>query len=315
MDREYLRMADTVDVEELLGRLDKESKVELDTKPEVVDCGHSLNMDDLAITARKWHKLKDIVCVAADLKNSTKLGIGKHDTSTARIYQASTGGVVDIFDKFQADFIQIQGDGVFAIFWGDLRYERAMCSGITIKTFSLQLVDRLESKWPELPETGYKVGVASNRVLVKKVGTPRNPAQQEPIWAGKPVNFATKCAQSADRHELVVTGSLWDWIEKNDYLALSCPCGGGPSANIWSDKEIEKLPEGEPERQGRMLSAAWCKVHGKEFCDAVMNGKKIREEANVARKSMLLALSRNVLWHSAQRTRESIRARQKGLVR
>ena len=32
--------------------------------------------------------------------------------------------------------------------------------------------------------------------LVKRIGTPRNPAQQESIWAGKPVTYASKAAQS-----------------------------------------------------------------------------------------------------------------------
>ena len=70
------------------------------------------------------------------------------------------------------------------VFWGDLRYERALCAGITIKTFSVDMVERLEKRWDDLPETGFKVGVASSRLLVKRIGTPRNPAQQEPVWAG-----------------------------------------------------------------------------------------------------------------------------------
>ena len=52
-----------------------------------------------------------MVAVVADLKNSTKLGTGKWAASTASIYQAGTGGVVDVFNKFSADFIQIQGQG------------------------------------------------------------------------------------------------------------------------------------------------------------------------------------------------------------
>jgi hypothetical protein len=86
---------------------------------------------------------------------------------------------------------------------------RALCAGITIKTFSRDMVIRLEKKWPDLPETGFKVGVASNRLLAKRIGTPRNPAQQEPVWADKAINYAAKAAQGADRHDLVITGSVW----------------------------------------------------------------------------------------------------------
>jgi hypothetical protein len=41
------------------------------------------------------------------------------------------GGLVKTLDTFDADFIQIQGDGALALYWGDLRYERAACAGIT----------------------------------------------------------------------------------------------------------------------------------------------------------------------------------------
>lgn len=70
------------------------------------------------------------MAVVADLKGSTKLGTGKWAASTASIYEASTGGIVRIFDEFDADFLAIQGDGAFALYWGERRYERALCAGI-----------------------------------------------------------------------------------------------------------------------------------------------------------------------------------------
>jgi class 3 adenylate cyclase len=118
-----------------------------------------------------------------------------------------------------------------------------MCAGITNRTFSDGLVERLELKWPTIAETGFKVGIASGRAVVKRIGTPRNPAQQEPVWAGKPVNYAAKAAQSADRHQVIVTGSVWDKISGSDYLTISCGCDGNgnptsPSTTIWEDMTI-----------------------------------------------------------------------------
>ena len=97
--------------------------------------------------------MTDVVAVVADLRNSTQLGTGgQHAASTASIYQAATGGVVGIYDQFDADFIQIQGDGAFALFWGEKRYQRAMCAAITVRTFSGDLIAQLEKKWPSLPD-------------------------------------------------------------------------------------------------------------------------------------------------------------------
>jgi hypothetical protein len=56
----------------------------------------------------------------AYLKSSTQLGLNKHAASTASIYEAATGGVVQIFDDFEANFVAIQGDGAFALFWTGL---------------------------------------------------------------------------------------------------------------------------------------------------------------------------------------------------
>lgn len=83
-----------VELGSLLVNLDSEVKTELSSTPEVVEQGDVLDIDSLAVTARRWHRLNDVVAVVADLKNSTKLGTGKWAASTASIYQASTGGVV-----------------------------------------------------------------------------------------------------------------------------------------------------------------------------------------------------------------------------
>ena len=303
-----------VDLRDLLGDLDDTVKAELASTPEVVDKGDGLDVDALPITARRWHELRDAVAVVADLKNSTKLGTGKWAASTASIYDASTGGVVKIFDQFGADFLAIQGDGAFSLFWGANRYERALCAGITIKSFSLDMVTRLEKKWPELPETGLKVGVASSRLLAKRIGTPRNPAQQEPVWAGKAVNYAAKAAQGADAHQLIVTGSVWDQIEKSDYLAVSCPCGNGPSLSIWTDSVIDRLPDRDPEAQGRLLTSSWCKIHGAEYCTAVLAGKRRRDDANGVRASLQSSQMLTAIRSKAQTERKSRMARLGGLT-
>lgn len=296
---------------ELLEQLAQKSRDELASMPEVVEGNTDLDVSKLPIGVRKWTRMSDIVAVVADLKSSTSLGIGKRAPSTAAIYEAATGGAVKVFASFDADFVQIQGDGAFALFWGEKRYERALCAGITVKTMSLDLTKRLENKWPQAPETGFKVGISSGRVLVKRVGTPRNPSQQEPVWAGSPVNYATKAAQWAGRHELVVTGSVWDRIEKIDYLTFSCDCSE-PTGSIWSDTTIDKLPEDDPERAGRLLTSAWCDTHGEEYCNAVLDGRTDRPELISMRNGMLQGQMENSFRAALKTKREQERIRRRG---
>lgn len=227
----------------------------------------------------KWLKIPNVVAVVFDLKGSTHLGTGRHDTSTARIYKSAVESAVAVLNEFEAQFIDIQGDGGFGVFWGDLAFERALCASVTIRTFSDTLVEKFETKWADgkFPETGFKVGIASGRVLVKQLGTPRNVDEQEAVWAGKPVNYAAKAAQEAGAHQIVVTGSVWDHFEKNDYAAFSCDCDGGASATLWSDFTIERLQD-EKEKYGRLLEAGWCENCGAEYCEAIRTGLRQRDD-------------------------------------
>lgn len=222
-----------------------------------------------------WIKLPEVVAVVCDLKGSTHLGTGKHDTSTARIYKSSVEGAVSILHTFEANFIDIQGDGGFGLFWGDRAYERALCAGVTIKTFSEDLAARLEKRWPDAPETGYKVGVHAARTLVKRIGTRRVVSEQEAVWAGKPVNYAAKCAQAAERHQMIVTQQVWEKFKNNDYIAFSCDCNDGPTANLWTDTTVDRLPKDD--QAAVVLNSGWCQKCGPSFCKAIMAGETNRE--------------------------------------
>jgi len=279
---------------ELLDVIANDIDDELKSTPEVVEkTPESFDVNKLPINKREWHKLEDVVAVAVDLKGSSKLSTGKHAASTASIYEASTDNAVRVLHHFGADFIQIQGDGAFGLFWGDSRYERAICAAISVQTFSEDLTAKIESKWPDAPATGYKVGVASGRVLAKRIGTPRNPAEQEPIWSGKPVNYAVKAAQAADAGELIVTSDVWAEIEDNDYLVASCGHAGAEQcdvAELWENVTIEHVPDDA--RDGRVLRSVWCASCGDEFSEAVLAGKTSREDAkDVSAKARSSALS------------------------
>lgn len=303
-----------VKLDDLLGEIQADIDEELASMPDVVEKEpDSFDVEKLPLGKREWHKLDDLVAVAVDLKGSTKLGTGKHAASTASIYEASTDNAVRVFHDFEADFIQIQGDGVIALFWGDGRYERAMCAGITVKTFSKYLETKLREKWGNAPETGYKVGAASGRVLVKSIGTPRNPAEQEPIWSGKPVNYAVKAAQTAQLGEFIVSGDVWASIEDNDYLTSSCTHGNSP-APLWSNVTIDKVSDDDDARFGRVLSADWCASCGAGFCDAILSGETYREDAAEARAESKRVARQSNLALVIERKRNLTAFRRSGLA-
>lgn len=247
---------------------------------------NNLAADQLPDAAgQTWYRMENVVAVFVDLQGSTQLSVGKHPASTAAIYQSAMKNAVKVLHEFEADFIQVQGDGAFGLFWSDRPVERAVCAGITVRTFSERVLEpRLAQRWPDAPATGFKVGVAQGRVLVKKVGTPRNSNEQEPIWAGKPVNFAAKAAQQASRGELIVTASVWEAIEANDYLTVACnhdatdkqEIEAAATGPLWEPVSIVKLADDEPESEGHVLATVWCERCGPAFVRAVLDGKTDR---------------------------------------
>jgi hypothetical protein len=94
------------------------------------------------------------------------------------------------------------------------------------------------------------------------------------------VNWATKCAQKADAHELIATSKVFNWFAENDYVTHSCGCvDGEPTGSIsylWMDTRVEALGEGNVEC--KLLKTAWCENCGDEFCQAILDGKIKRDE-------------------------------------
>ena len=292
----------SVGLDELLKQLKDRTRLKFATMPTVVDKDGSFDFTDLPIDAPRWHRLSDVVAVFFDLKSSTNLERGRRPASTASIYDAGVGGVVRLLKELESDFIDIQGDGGFGLFWGDSRYERALVSAVTIRTFSSEFESQLRAKWQDAPTTGFKVGIASGPILAKRVGIARHVEFQEPVWAGRPVNYAAKAAQQTEPGRIVVTGSVWDAIEDNDFLVFSCGCNsgvpGGTPTLLWSQLELEKIPDNE--KYGQTLGVGWCSHHGEDFMNSILNGDKRRADVPETARS-----ARNLL---ASGSTESIRA-------
>lgn len=277
-----------MDVNQLVSDAGEHARKELCTPVSIEQVEEFPDVDDLYIERRTWKKIDDVVVVCADLKGSTKLNFNKYAQTSAQLYEAVTGNMVRIVSAFQPEFVDVQGDGIFALYHGDGRYRRALCAAITLKTFSEQeFVPAIEASMPsQFPDTGLKVGMAAGIIAAKKVGVR---GTNEPVWAGKPVNWAFKCASKADKNQLIVTRRVFQKFEDNEFVTHSCGCGidadgnrvpgaGTPSA-LWRATEVETLPESDVEC--KLLTSCWCPIHGDEFCTAILEGRKHREDMAV----------------------------------
>jgi len=245
------------------------------TFPAIADLPLEKNRDGKYV----WRKLEDAAVVLTDLKSSTAVSYSKQDRIGARLYQASTGGCSRVLQDFAPDFVDIQGDGLFAIFCGDRNIERAMCAAVTLNSFGKRLRSMLKEQFgddvPEMKDSGLKVGADRGILLVKKIGVRGD--HNEPVWAGKPVNYAAKCAQAADAGSILVTSRFFKDFLDNQYVRYSCGCVNGAPGDgaspLWLKSTIDALGE---DGNVRELESSWCKHCGTKFARAILKGEKDR---------------------------------------
>ena len=268
-----------------LAELGGKAHEELQTAVEIQDPDHFPQEDEIYSQQRTWKRIRDVVAVVVDLKNSTRLSFRRHPQTSARVYEAATGNCACIVQTFRPEYVDIQGDGLFALYHGDRAYERALCTGISLKTFSerhlVLEIHKMPGSMPKhVPDTGLKIGIASGVLAVKKVGV-RGGA--EPVWAGRTVNWASKCAGKADAHELIATDPVFRRFGDNDYVTHSCGCPSGTPSELWAEAVVEKLPE--EAAHCKVLRSGWCQDHGDEFCRAILRGARHRQEISGARSA------------------------------
>lgn len=228
------------------------------------------NSATIPLDTNKWLKINDVVCVFIDMKNSTQLSAQNHDKSTAGIYQYFTDTAVRVLDQFGASYIDVRGDGAFGLFDSNKIYH-ALASAVTFKTFCTY----------ELPKTinisniniTCHIGIDKKTVLVKKVGLRKSEGKtdkQNEVWAGKPVNMASKLSSLGGENDLIVSGRVFDkFLEDDSDLVLkSCGCKNNEKKGHWERIDLDD-PKFDFDKAYRLGSSGWCASHGKEFCEGI----------------------------------------------
>jgi class 3 adenylate cyclase len=226
--------------------------------------------DEIPIENPKhWLRIPDVICVFVDMMSSTKLSAEAKDKATAGAYQLFTGTAVRLFNECEAPYIDVRGDGVFALFDAHQPY-RALAAAVTFKTFAKhECIPKLK-KDTEV-EVGCHIGIDQKTVLVRKLGIKRSQGRtdrQNEVWAGKPVNMASKLASVATDNQLIVSDRFYSKIP-DDLARLSCGCPSGEKKSLWESVDVSAHGFFDFET-GYLLTSQWCKTHGNEYCDQML---------------------------------------------
>lgn len=250
----------------------------------IIDEARSLYRDAAAITQRNsipdtdqipllnqrnWLKIPDVICVYVDMRGSTKLSAASHDNSTARVYQLFTGTAVKILDEFDPPYIDVRGDGAFALFDSNQPH-RALAAAVTFRTFAKEDFIPLVERRTGL-DVGCHVGIDCRTVLVRRMGLRRHAGRtdrQNEVWAGRPVNMAAKLASDSTDDELLTSKRFYEKLTSR-YALKSCGCPNGEIVELWSEKDVSNDDRFDFDT-AYSLRSIWCKTHGREFCSNML---------------------------------------------
>ena len=235
-----------------------------------------------------WWRIPNVTVVFADLKGSTALNASLSSETAAVAYTYYSRAMTVILERFSSRYVEIQGDGIFALFAGQGSMFLAAASAITMRT---QLEETVAPKFRRdaSVDRDLKVGIGidSGTLLVRRLGL-RGAGQNE-VWAGMPVNAAAKLSSVAGPDEIAVSGRVFSGYEhsaraRQQALIWSCGCrpgsrgaglnaGAGGTPKLWT-KHSAPRDLGLDFSEIHKRKAGWCEVHGSEYCEVLLARKR-----------------------------------------
>lgn len=237
-----------------------------------------------------WFQVSQVTAVFADLKNSTGLNAANSPKDAAFAYTHFIRAMAIALDRFSARYIDIQGDGIFGLFSGaGSKFNAAACA-VTMQT----LVEReVIAQFKEDSSSSWKltagIGVDCGTLFVRRLGL--RGIKVNEVWAGEPVSLAAKLSSVAGRNQVVVSERTFEQYRsfsqlRRKALLHSCGCNGrnrgpgldaglGQTPSLWQQVKT-------PGRLGLDFGHiyrrkfCWCEVHGAQFCEALITGRRPR---------------------------------------
>jgi class 3 adenylate cyclase len=229
---------------------------------------------------RQWLKIPDVICVFVDMKGSTRLSATAHGNSTAGAYQLFTATAVKLFHKIEAPYIDVKGDGIFALFNSEQPH-RALAAAVNFKTFAFEeFSPRLRNKTKL--DIDVHVGIDQKTVLVRKLGLKRaggRSDRQNEVWAGKPVNMASKLAAVGASGQILISDRYFQNLS-DEHALKSCGCDGSGNevgkTDLWTKYNAADVadPAIFDFEVVYGINNRWCPIHGAEFCQAVIDADR-----------------------------------------
>lgn len=219
-----------------------------------------------------WLKIPDVIACFVDMEGSTKLSASTHPNTTAKCYRYFTNTAIRIFHEMESPYIDVRGDGVFALFDHN-KTHMALAAVVSFKTFVANEFMPKVSEATDGMTIGGHYGIDCKTVLVRKMGLKivdgRTDRQNE-VWAGKPVNMAAKLASRSTNNEIWVSDRFYSKVT-GEKARKSCGCGtlDNQPALLWREQDVSGDDRFDFDK-AMILRSNWCPTHGKQFIKEIV---------------------------------------------
>lgn len=227
-------------------------------------------LDKAKLEVNNWMEIENVIVVFSDLKNSTGISFDKQDKTMTKLLEYLNKPFVKIHKSYEAEFIEIKGDGGIAIYSKE-NAVKALLASISIKTYYYNYINK---KVKTLYGVDFEVttGISKGNLKLKLIG---ERGLNFPVWAGETINLSALISKELKRkptpnNYIGITNDIYDEIKTNkleEYLYYSCGCGSnGHKAHLW---KIETIPNKNGKKYYYMNNN-WCNMHGQEYLDKIL---------------------------------------------
>ncbi len=266
-------MAEEVSVAQIVNQLAGEAKTALTTAPSFVTTPDLPPEEAVALSTPLWRQVDGVACLGLDMVNSSQIDYQSHRATSAKIYEAFTGRLIQLWRMFGAGYYDIKGDGGFALFDGKHAAIRAFLAGETFRTaVSREIRKEVLALTKDKVRLGTHTSISFGNVVTKRIGV-KGRYNNNLVWLGSTVNQGMKILSKASGQEdaegFVATPAAYAQLT-HEKIRLSCGCNtpGGAKNPLWTE---EATPDLEPIGLPSIfrLKSLWCPTHGDEFFRAI----------------------------------------------
>ena len=227
-----------------------------------------------------WYKTDDASVVFVDIKGSTKLVNNATLKAVADVYTYFVRGMDIILDEFGSDYTDVQGDGLFGIFSGGNSLFRAIACAITMNTTVQTEMPKYIRKYPISPgKLTVGIGIDQEEVWARRLGLKAR--GENVVWAGKPVNMASKLSSRASYNQILVSDRVYRSVKgsgkyRESAILEDCPCiSSSRNGQKWRS-ERPATKRGFDFKKIYRTDKVWCEEHADELCEAVVENRNPR---------------------------------------